>query len=277
MKANTTVTTDLQDQINNILATPNVQSITIGTVTTIAPDEVATIINSGTATNQILDFFIPQGVKGDKGNTGDKRDKGDKGSKGDDGSDGERGPAGSEGAPGDSIATAAAIASASAAAGAAGLAGASAASAASAAASVGALSSAIAGLEGDVAGLQIQIDTLGEGMELMDTDIVALKAKTQYQSASVGTTIFTSTVETGNIIGSGTLYTAGNATVIGDVISSSGFTGGLAPTTVKGGVINIGTSEALINSINIGGASTITNKNGIVIFTNPFNDFFTQF
>ena len=147
---------------------------------------------------------------------------------------------------------------------------------ASAAASVGALSSAIAGLEGDVAGLQIQIDTLGEGMELMDTDIVALKAKRQYQSASVGTTIFTSTVETGNIIGSGTLYTAGNATVIGDVISSSGFTGGLAPTTVKGGVINIG-SEALINSINIGGASTITNINGIVNFTNPFNDFFTQF
>ena len=42
-----------------------VQSITVGTTTTGEPNTNASVVNSGTATNQILDFTIPRGADGE--------------------------------------------------------------------------------------------------------------------------------------------------------------------------------------------------------------------
>lgn len=43
-------------------------TITIGTTTTLAPDQSAYVTNAGTATNAILNFGIPQGVQGSSAN-----------------------------------------------------------------------------------------------------------------------------------------------------------------------------------------------------------------
>ena len=45
-------------------------TITVGSVQTVAPEYPATVTNSGTSSAAILDFEIPQGVKGDTGDTG---------------------------------------------------------------------------------------------------------------------------------------------------------------------------------------------------------------
>ena len=46
-------------------------TITIGTVTTLDSTESATVTNSGTDTEVVLNFGIPKGTKGDKGDKGD--------------------------------------------------------------------------------------------------------------------------------------------------------------------------------------------------------------
>ena len=61
-------------------------TIDIGEVTTLAPDQPATVTNTGTETNAVFDFGIPKGEKGDKG---DKGDTGDTGPQGDDGDPGQ--------------------------------------------------------------------------------------------------------------------------------------------------------------------------------------------
>jgi len=42
-------------------------TITIGTVTTLDSDQTATVVNVGDSADAILNFGIPQGVKGDDG------------------------------------------------------------------------------------------------------------------------------------------------------------------------------------------------------------------
>ena len=263
----------LQDQIDDIVASEYYESINVGSVTTLDPEQPATVINSGSNINAVLDFAIPRGYKGDKG---------DRGPKGDDGSDGKDGSDGSNGSDGDSsAATAAAIAAAAsagvaagAAAGAAGAASAAAGSAAASAASAALAQVGIQELNVKVTGLQTQVDTLGEGMTQLDNDVIALKTKTQYVTAVGGITTINSTLNT-NTINANSLYVADSITVVDDV-KASGFSGGLLSTNIKGQNINIGTNEALINTIQIGGASSIVTINGFVNYTNPFNNFFAQ-
>ena len=45
-------------------------TVTIGTVTTGSPSSQASVTNSGTNTDLVLDFVIPRGEKGDKGDNG---------------------------------------------------------------------------------------------------------------------------------------------------------------------------------------------------------------
>lgn len=46
-------------------------TITIGQTSTLAPGSQATVTNVGTATNSVLDFGIPEGLKGDQGEQGE--------------------------------------------------------------------------------------------------------------------------------------------------------------------------------------------------------------
>ena len=66
-------------------ATGSVGTITVGSTTTLPAGSKATVSNSGTKINAVLDFGIPKGDKGDTGAKGDKGDKGDTGAKGDKG------------------------------------------------------------------------------------------------------------------------------------------------------------------------------------------------
>lgn len=66
-------------------------TVTVGSVTTGEPDTPASVTNSGTQNAAVLDFVIPQGVKGDKGDKGDTGAQGIQGEKGDKGDTGEKG------------------------------------------------------------------------------------------------------------------------------------------------------------------------------------------
>ena len=66
-------------------------TVTVGSVTTGEPDTPASVTNSGTQNAAVLDFVIPQGVKGDKGDKGDTGAQGAQGEKGDKGDTGEKG------------------------------------------------------------------------------------------------------------------------------------------------------------------------------------------
>ncbi|MCP4181301.1 MAG: collagen-like protein, partial [bacterium] len=263
-----------------IIASEYYESISIGTITTLEPDQPAYVINSGTNINAILDFGIPRGYTGPQGPKGVRGDDGPRGPKGESGSDGSNG---SDGAPGDSSAAtisagiAAGAASASAAsAGASAVASASSASSAAASAASAALANAkFQQLEVEVQGLQTQVDTLGEGMTQLDNDVIALKSKTQYMTTGAGITTINSTLNT-NDINANNLYVANDLIVV-DEVKASSFSGGLLNTNIKGSNINIGTNETLINTIQIGGPTTITTISGIVNYSNPFsNAFFAQ-
>ncbi len=54
-------------------------TVDVGSTTTGAPGTPATVVNSGTTVDAILEFTIPQGAKGDTGNTGSTGAKGDQG------------------------------------------------------------------------------------------------------------------------------------------------------------------------------------------------------
>ena len=69
----------------------NAATIMVGSTTTLPTGYDATVTNTGTINNAILNFGIPRGIKGD---TGAKGDKGDKGDKGEQGNTGPQGPAG---------------------------------------------------------------------------------------------------------------------------------------------------------------------------------------
>ena len=73
-------------------ATGQSANISIGTVTTLPSGSNATVVNSGTSMDAVLDFGIPQGPKGDTGDTGAT---GPRGQKGDTGPIGPAGPSAS--------------------------------------------------------------------------------------------------------------------------------------------------------------------------------------
>ena len=72
-------------------------TVEVGDVTTLEPSQEATVTNSGTGTNAVLNFGIPQGIQGVKGDKGDKGDQGPQGVKGDTGPQGPEGPQGPQG------------------------------------------------------------------------------------------------------------------------------------------------------------------------------------
>ena len=81
-------------------ATGQSANISIGTVTTLSAGSNATVVNSGTSMDAILDFGIPQGAKGDTGDTGPAGPQGPKGDTGATGPQGPQGPQGETGATG---------------------------------------------------------------------------------------------------------------------------------------------------------------------------------
>lgn len=74
-----------------------VVSISIGDVTTLSPDKVATVTNVGTKKDMILNFGIPRGPQGTQGIQGPKGDKGEVGPQGAQGIQGVRGEKGEPG------------------------------------------------------------------------------------------------------------------------------------------------------------------------------------
>ena len=94
-------------------ATGQSANISIGTVTTLSAGSNATVVNSGTSMDAVLDFGIPQGAtgaigpqgpqgpKGPKGDTGDTGPQGPKGDTGDTGPQGPKGDTGPQGPKGD--------------------------------------------------------------------------------------------------------------------------------------------------------------------------------
>ena len=75
-------------------------TIEVGTTTTLPSGASASVTNSGTSSEAVLDFAIPQGPKGDKGDTGEKGDTGPQGPAGQDGAIGPQGPQGEQGIQG---------------------------------------------------------------------------------------------------------------------------------------------------------------------------------
>ena len=75
-------------------------TVTVGSTNTGVPGSAAAVTGAGTATDLILNFTIPQGLKGDKGDTGLQGDIGPDGPAGPAGGTGPAGPAGPTGAPG---------------------------------------------------------------------------------------------------------------------------------------------------------------------------------
>ena len=75
-------------------------TINIGKTTTGDTGTSASVINSGTDINAILDFIIPKGDSGPTGPTGSIGDKGEQGIQGDVGPTGPTGPQGIQGEPG---------------------------------------------------------------------------------------------------------------------------------------------------------------------------------
>jgi len=65
--------------------------MTVGTTTTSAAGTQASVINTGTASDPILNFTIPKGDTGETGPQGLKGDTGEKGEKGDTGETGATG------------------------------------------------------------------------------------------------------------------------------------------------------------------------------------------
>jgi hypothetical protein len=76
-------------------------TVTVGLTTTLAPGADATVTDSGTPPNVVLNFGIPKGDKGDTGDTGPTGPAGPKGDTGDTGPMGPQGEQGPQGEPGE--------------------------------------------------------------------------------------------------------------------------------------------------------------------------------
>ena len=75
-------------------------TISVGSTTTGTPGTQASVTNSGTNMNVILDFIIPKGEKGDKGDKGDTGEQGPQGKQGIQGPKGDKGDTGPQGEQG---------------------------------------------------------------------------------------------------------------------------------------------------------------------------------
>lgn len=75
-------------------------TIRVGSTTTGTPGTQASVTNSGTNMNVILDFTIPKGEKGDKGDKGDTGEQGPQGKQGIQGPKGDKGDTGPQGEQG---------------------------------------------------------------------------------------------------------------------------------------------------------------------------------
>ena len=75
-------------------------SVNVGTTTTTAPETSASVTNSGTETNIILDFTIPRGATGPTGPQGEQGIQGPTGATGPQGEQGILGPTGAQGEQG---------------------------------------------------------------------------------------------------------------------------------------------------------------------------------
>ena len=75
-------------------------TISVGSTTTGTPGTQASVTNSGTNMNVILDFTIPKGEKGDKGDKGDTGEQGPQGKQGIQGPKGDKGDTGPQGEQG---------------------------------------------------------------------------------------------------------------------------------------------------------------------------------
>lgn len=85
----------------DVLHTPNlITNLSIGTTTTGSAGSSASVENTGTASFPILEFTVPQGMKGDTGATGSTGFTGAQGVKGDTGSQGIQGTTGATGSTG---------------------------------------------------------------------------------------------------------------------------------------------------------------------------------
>jgi hypothetical protein len=80
-QANQTITIDRNIK-GDTGATGSAATIAVGTTTTGAAGSNASVTNSGTSSNAVFNFAIPQGAKGDTGATGATGAKGDKGDTG---------------------------------------------------------------------------------------------------------------------------------------------------------------------------------------------------
>ena len=82
-------------------ATGQSANISIGTVTTLSAGSEATVVNSGTSMDAVLDFGIPQGPQGPQGETGATGPQGETGATGATGPQGPKGDTGPQGPKGD--------------------------------------------------------------------------------------------------------------------------------------------------------------------------------
>ena len=82
-------------------ATGQSANISVGTVTTLTAGSNATVVNSGTSMDAVLDFGIPQGAKGDTGPQGPQGETGATGATGPQGPKGDTGDTGPQGQKGD--------------------------------------------------------------------------------------------------------------------------------------------------------------------------------
>ena len=68
---------DNQRYVRGEYARGQAATIAVGSVSTLEPDQQATVVNTGTAGAAVFNFAIPRGAKGEDGQKGDKGDKGD--------------------------------------------------------------------------------------------------------------------------------------------------------------------------------------------------------
>lgn len=68
---------DSQMYVRGSYARGPAATIAVGSVSTLEPDQQATVVNTGTEGAAVFNFAIPRGAKGEEGKKGDKGDKGD--------------------------------------------------------------------------------------------------------------------------------------------------------------------------------------------------------
>ena len=233
-------------------------SVSVGTTTTLTPGSSATVSNSGSPNNVILNFGIPQGISGSQGATGYTGPTGCTGYTGCTGAQGTKGDKGDKGEQGDqATSTLAAIAAASA----------SAASAASAAgyASASATSAAAA---------QAAADSINTNFEAR-VEVLESKTESQYHykdALNKNHTQFTDILEVvDSSLAPKIIMDASLQKVVSQKVWANNF-----DARTSGESLNIGTNSS--GFINIGNPSTYINLLGTTNFNfNSITGIISQF